>query len=379
MKVLYYFQKYNTVMYNWQVENFVAEMKMNNCEIEIFNPLLFETVDIANEKVVEKIKSIKYDLFMTCHNEEILYISTLKEIKKSGIPTLLFCPDNLLAPFNHENIANLFDLVWLTSKETKYLFDKWGCRSVFLPYAANPYLYKPDYSMDEISALGFIGTPHGTRMDHINTLVDAGIHVVVHTASTNMQQPIVSTSAKNYVKAVKNYVRYPIGRKLLVASVIDKSKKRMFHLDNPCLQIEKPVPFAEMAKYSCAYAAMLSFTDARSTGVLTHPVPIINLRHFELPMSGALQFTTYSDELASYFEENKEIILCRDRNEYIEKARYWLQDKNESKRKQMKIAARNRAVREHTWNNRFQTIFELLGLSIEKGASCIIKNVDVEN
>lgn len=349
-------------MYNWQIENIVDEMLHHNCNIDVFNPLLYDNLDTANEKLIEHISKHKYDIFMTCHNEEVLYLSTLNEIKKRGIPTLLFCPDNLLAPFNHEKIASLFDLVWLTSKETKYLFDKWGCNTVFLPYAANPYLYIPDYSMNSLNALGFIGTPHGTRMDHINTLVDAGVRVVVHTSISNLQQPIVATSANSYIKAFKNYLRYPIGRKLLVASIIDKSKKRSFHMDNPNLKIEEPVPFSEMSRYSCAYDAMLSFTDARSTGVLRHPVSIINLRHFELPMSGALQFTTYSDELAGYFKEDKEIILCRDSNEYVEKAKYWLQDKNATKRKQMKVAARLRAEKEHTWYNRFKVIFDILNL-----------------
>ena len=124
----------------------------------------------------------------------------------------------------------------------------------------------------------------------------------------------------------------------------------------------RSVPFEEMAKYSCAYAAMLSFTDARSTGVLKNPVPIINLRHFELPMSGALQFTSYSDELAGYFEDEKEIILCKSKEEYVERAKYWLKPENAEKRKLMKLAARKRAVAEHTWHNRFEKIFELLGI-----------------
>lgn len=107
---------------------------------------------------------------------------------------------------------------------------------------------------------------------------------------------------------------------------------------------------------------MLSFTDARSTGVLKRPVPIINLRHFELPMSGALQFTSYSDELASYFKDGEEIILCRSKEEYIERAKYWLKPENAEKRKKMKLAARKRAVAEHTWHKRFDKIFELLDI-----------------
>ena len=359
MKILYYFRNLGTAMYMWQVYHIVDELAHYDCTVDIFNPSDYESLDQANEQLLKKVKTEKVDLFMTCHNESLLYIDTLKKIKSLGIPTLLFCPDNLLAPFNHEHIARFFDLVWLTSHETKYLFDKWGCRSVFLPYAANPFMYKPDYSMDEIQSLGFIGTPHGTRMDHINDLVDAGVSVTVHTALKNSHPKVVSAPMNSYIRTLGAYIRYPIGRKLLIASMIDKSKKRVFHLNNN-LTIKEPVPFEEMAKYSCAYAAMLSFTDARSTGVLKNPVSIINLRHFELPMSGALQFTTYSDELASYFEDGEEIILCRSKEEYIERAKYWLKPENAEKRKGMKLAARKRGVAEHTWHNRFEKVFDLL-------------------
>lgn len=347
-------------MYMWQVYHIVNELARYECTVDIFNPNDFATLDEANEQLLRKLKESPYELFMTCHNEELLYISTIKEIRTLGIPTLLFCPDNLLAPFNHEHVAKYFDLVWLTSRETKYLFDRWKCTSIFLPYAANPFMYKPDYSMNEIEALGFIGTPHGTRMDHINVLVDAGVPVVVHTASKNSVQKVVSAPISSYIKTLGACIRYPIGRKLLRASIIDKSKKRAFHVENENLTIKEPVPFEEMAKYSCAYAAMLSFTDARSTGVLKNPVPIINLRHFELPMSGALQFTSYSDELASYFKDGEEIILCKNKEEYIEKAKYWLRPENAEKRNKMKLAARERAVKEHTWHDRFERIFELL-------------------
>ena len=362
LKILYYFRNLGTAMYMWQVYHIVDELAHYDCVVDVFNPNDYETLDEANNQILKKLRDGSYDLFMTCHNEKLLYISTVIEIKKIGIPTLLFCPDNLLAPFNHEHIAKYFDLVWLTSQETKYLFDKWGCKSVFLPYAANPFMYKPDYSMNEKQSLGFIGTPHGTRMDHINDLVDAGVSVTVHTAFKNSHQNVVSAPMNSYIKALEAYIRYPIGRKLLIASIIDKSKKRAFHLDNNNLIIREPVPFEEMAKYSCAYAAMLSFTDARSTGVLKKPVSIINLRHFELPMSGALQFTSYSDELASYFKDGEEIIMCKSEEEYIERARYWLKPENGEKRKEMKLAARKRAVAEHTWYNRFEKVFELLEL-----------------
>ena len=125
-------------------------MACHGVDIEIFSPLDYENVEVANAELIAKIKEIDYDMFMTCLNEEHLYYETLEQIKKYGIPTVLFCPDNLVAPFNHRHIANRFDLVWLTSIETEYLFKQWGCNTIFLPYAANPHFLTPTHSSEEI-------------------------------------------------------------------------------------------------------------------------------------------------------------------------------------------------------------------------------------
>jgi len=365
MNILYYYRNEGTFMYTWQIEHIVSELKMHECFIDILNPLDYENLQQANEAVLEKIKTGKYALFMTCLNEKYLYNETVISIKKNGTPTLLFCPDNLLAPFIDENNAKLYDLVWLTSKETEFLYKKWKCNTVFLPYAANPFLFVPVYT-EEISAAGFIGNPHGSRVDRINSLTTSGIDVVVHNkkrengikkAQAQVKTQPVFTKTQN----LKNFMRYSIGRKILIASVVDKISKHEF-VNNEHLRFDYQIPFEMMAEVTCKYAIMLSFSDAKSTGVLKNPVPIINLRQFEIPMAGGLQFTTYTEELSNYFEDGKEIIMCKSRDEYIEKAKYYLRDEQSELRMKMKLAARKRAENEHTWFCRFSTIFEKLGV-----------------
>lgn len=364
MKVLYYFRKLNTPMYMWQIYHIVDELAHYNCTIDVFNPGEFDSVDEANEKVLNKVQNIKYDLFMTCHNESLLYPITLQQIKKKGIPTLLFCPDNLVAPFNHREIAPLFDLVWLTSYETEYLFKRWHCKTVVLPYAANPFFLKPNLKQRERMCVGFIGTPHGSRIDRINKMLDSQIPICVHTKSDAFASQLVSAPINSYLKVLKDSIRYPIGVKLVYASIIDKLKHRNLHTDSPYLYREDVVPLEQLANKNCEYALVLAFAEANSTGVLKNPVPIVNLRNFEIPMSGGLQITRYTDELASYFENDKEIILCKDDEEFKEKAQFYLDTKNDDLRLRMKLAARKRAEKDHTWMRRFDVVFHELGFKI---------------
>ena len=114
------------MMYQWQKYHIIDEMAEHNCQIDILSPLSYESIEEANEEIVKKLRDNCYDLFLTCLTSTHLFPETIKRIRELGIPSLLFCPDNLVAPFNHEKIAPLFDTVWLTSSETEYLFKKWN-------------------------------------------------------------------------------------------------------------------------------------------------------------------------------------------------------------------------------------------------------------
>lgn len=362
MKILYYFLDLPTNMFQWQKYHIINELAAHDIFINIFSPLKYSGIEQANEMLLKAINSNKYSMFMTCLNETYLYLDTLQEIKKSGIPTLLFCPDNLTAPFNHKTIASFFDLVWLTSVETEYLFKRWGAKTIFLPYAANPNFLKPIYMQHEILRVGFVGTPHGSRINRINNLLDGGIPVTAYTASENFDNKLIKASMSEYLKKIALWIRYPIGRRLLFAAICDKLGHRELTDKKNCLEIRAPVPLEKLSEINGSYALILSFTDADSTGILKHPVPIVNLRNFEIPMSGGLQFTMYSTEIAEYFEDGKEIVLAHSIEEYIDKAKFYLKSEQASLRKRMKFAARRRAEMQHTWYNRFLWIFQVLGL-----------------
>lgn len=81
-------------------------------------------------------------------------------------------------------------------------------------------------------------------------------------------------------------------------------------------------------------------------------------------MCGGLQFASYNEELASYFEEDKEIVLYRSKEEMLDKAKFYLDSSHSNQVMNMKVAARKRAENEHTWNIRFTKVFENLGLKV---------------
>lgn len=367
MKILYYFKELPIPMYQWQRFHIFDELKIHECYVDVFNPLDYDTIEIANYKLIEYIKKNKYDLFMTPHNEKDLYLETLDKIKNIGILTLLICYDNLIIPYYHKNICSHFDLVWLTSQETSYLFKKWDSETIFLPYAANPYFMIPEKSIDEVEKVVFLGTPYGSRINKLNVLLTNNIDVDLYANIENRENfksnKFNEQNLINYIEPMINLLKFKIGRNVIKGAIRQKIlSNNTLDLNNEKLKIMKSVKLNDMRNIYNRYAISLSTTEARNTGILKKPVDIVNLRSFEIPMSAGIQLCRYTNELTQYFEEDKEILFYRSDDELIEKCEYYLRPENKKIRDRIRNNARKRAENDHTWFCRFRKVFDYLGL-----------------
>lgn len=369
IRILYYFPEKEINMHQWQRIHFFDELARNNIYIEVFNPLHYPNIDEAQLELVKYAKQNihRFDLFFTGIGDNLLSPAIVSEIKNAGLPTLLICFDNLHAPFMHRKLAPAFDLVWLTSFETQYLFNQWGANSIFLPYAANPYFFTPA-NFPEVKTVGFIGTPYGGRINKIKFLSENNIQVSVYSdfnrqpSKTPLKGP---RKKKEIVSDIFNLLGFSVGREILLSELKLKCQlKNKMSVLSPSknIAIFSSLSFDEMSQLHEAFAMSLSVTDIRNTYLLRKPIYKLHLRTFEIPMSGGLQITNYTDEIASYFEDGKEIILYKSDEELIAKAKFYLHDSQMNTRKKMKMAARKRAESEHTWINRFSTVFKQLGL-----------------
>lgn len=370
MKILYFFRELNTPMYWWQRNHLIDELVRYGHEIITFNPLDYSSIDEANEKVLDVIDNLKQvDLFMSCVDQDNIYADTVKRIKQKGIPTCMVAWDNLELPYKQKDIAPAFDVVWLTSWETQYLFEKWGCKNiVFATYAANPFVFTPKWSTP-INAVGFIGSPYGSRVNKINDLTEAQIPCQIYSNAlfnkgynTSIGGVHKFDPADVMIKASR-YMRFPIGRKVFFSTIKNKLvKKAGLNEDTEFLIKNHSVSDEEMVSLYSNLALSLNISELRDTYVCKQPIHKVHLRTFEIPMSGGLELASYTEELAGYFEDGKEIVLYKSKEEMIDKARFYLDPKNETLVMQMKQAARMRAESEHTWACRFNEVFKTLNL-----------------
>jgi len=349
-------------MNQWQRFHFIDELQRAGHTVTIYNPLTYRSIDEANELLPKYIadSTIKFDLFVNPAPSSFIYKQTIQAINSIGIPTLLICFDNLHAPFIHKEIAPYFDLVWLTSSETEYLFRKWGCTTIFQPYAANPYIFKPEWGK-EIDSIGFIGTLYDDRVQRINQLTKFSVPCTVYSNMFSGQVSAGGGKQLDYSEIISLLLKlsqFKLGRKVAYARILDKFQSGSNKLIlNPLLTTLPSVPFEEINAIYSNHAMSLNITELRNTFNLKHPIHKLHLRTFEIGMCGGLQIAPFVEELVSYYKDGEEIILCKSDEEFVSKSKFYLKPENESLRLKMKCNARKRSEAEHTWENRFSVVF----------------------
>jgi len=105
-----------------------------------------------------------------------------------------------------------------------------------------------------------------------------------------------------------------------------------------------PLSVEEMIKLYSKSRINLGFSEVR----FSRKLMCLKGRDFEVPMSGGLYLTQDNPELSLVYEVGKEIVTYKDGKDYAEKIKWLLAD--HKKADSIRKAAREKALKEHTWS-----------------------------
>ena len=71
--------------------------------------------------------------------------------------------------------------------------------------------------------------------------------------------------------------------------------------------------------------------------------------------------TGHNDEIAQFYDLGREVDTYCDKSELVDKVRFYLANPDAAER--LREAGYRRAVRDHTWTQRFEELFSKIGLS----------------
>jgi spore maturation protein CgeB len=250
------------------------------------------------------------DLLLTYYSGHQVIADTIRQINALGIVTATFHLDDRLlfrgvmlggqwrGP---AGVARAYDLNLTQAPESLVKYRVEGALPMLWPLAANPQLCYPrevPFRYD----VSFAGTAYGNRIPTIRYLQRHGVQVATFGNG------------------------WPGG----------------------------PIPPDRVQEIFCASRINLNFDDISYTHYQCG-----KLRDFEVPMCGGLMLCTHNPHLGNYFELDREIFTFRTPQECLAQIRRLLSAPELCA--QARRLARERALREHTWDDRFKELLRVIG------------------
>jgi spore maturation protein CgeB len=317
-----------------------------------------------SERLVEAVRAEHrkqpVDVMFAYLLKQLVYPEAIREIGELGIMTLNYWCNGAHQFHLVDEISPAFDYCVVTERASLPLYEEVGARPIYAQLAANPDFYRPhevpfDYDV------AFVGQRYADRPEYVHYLLENGVDVHVWgpgwTSDRSFGEQALGAGVNwKYLR------RHPRGAAQKVAAhaslwarqrraLPPRARRQLASIAGPSLPYEELVLMYSRARISLGFSVC-------GDAAYNDPVKIrqVHLRDFEAPMSGALYFVERQEELEQFYELDREIVCYSSREELLEKVRFYLAHPEEADR--VRRAGHERARRNHTWQQRFDRLFE---------------------
>lgn len=277
------------------------------------------------------------DLFFSYFYSAMCTAPVIEAIGALGIPTMnWYCN----ASYQLHLVAEIAPAyTWCLVPERFRLkdYEQLGANPIYMQEAANPSVYRPYPDEPQRYDLSFVGMCYGDRPDFVRLLAESGLTVHVFGPG---------------------WLQQSRRKQGLLGAFGRRGTRSTRMIAGPPLSDDEMVRLYSQTKVS------LGFSSCGETHRGGERILQVRLRDFEAPASGAFYLVEYTDELAEFFEPDREMVFYRSVEDLADKARYYL--RHEDERERIRRAGYRRAIAEHTWQKRFAQVFRELGLTSER-------------
>ncbi|MDH4185750.1 MAG: glycosyltransferase [Nitrospira sp.] len=325
-----------------------------------------------NRLLAEVARVERPDLIFSVLFKDELDPTRLREVSdRYGVATLnWFCDDHWRFDNYSCRWAPCFTWIVTTAASALPKYAALGYRNVIKSqWACNHSSYRK-MDLPLRYDVTFVGQPHGNRQQMIQSLRHAGISVrvwgrgwesgrisqdemirVFNQSRINLNLANASMPVAAAAAPVEHATVAPSGRmRTRISRTLDK------------------IPFGSRVKAvgkawlrtSGDTASVSDGSEATENSGVCYSEQIKG-RNFEVPGCGGFVLTGRAENLEQYYENGKEVVIFDDRNDLIEKIRYYL--RHESERAAIARAGYDRTLREHTYALRFRDIFRQMGMA----------------
>ncbi|MCL5666500.1 MAG: glycosyltransferase [Patescibacteria group bacterium] len=305
--------------------------------------------DEMNRQLIRKVQEEKPDLLFCFLFTEELKKETIAYItRKTGTKTFnWFADDHWRLPVFSRFWAPLFTMAGTTDSQALAKYESYGITNVIkTQWAANTALCKPvdDLKIERLKdskiedcEIAFVGKKYGNRGSYIaylksHNLPAEGYGKGWETGVVSFREMLeIFSQSKINLNFTESYLSWP------------KEIVKLFIKE-------------ELGKYSLNFQFPISNLQSLAGKRRRQ----IKARIFEVPACGGFLLTGDADNLRDYYEDGKEIVLFKDKNDLVEKCRYYLE--HEGERQAIALAGYQRTIKDHTYEQRFREIFKVMEL-----------------
>ena len=285
----------------------------------------------------------------------------IDELRRSGVPVTNFSCNNAHQFDLVDEISPHFDVNLHAEKDARAKFLAVGANPLWWPMASNPIYFKPVDAPRTVAA-SFVGANYALRARYI-------VHLLQNQVDAHVYGPGWLTGDLSARRALtKRYYFLALAafspsapRRAWASAKLEELDFRSSVARRFPANVHPPVSDEELVTLYSRSHVSLGFLEVYDGHDPTRPVTQhLHLREFEAPMCGALYCTGYLDELAEHFEPDKEVVVYRNQHELLDKVRFYLA--HPAQAAVVREAGLRRALADHTYQRRFQTLFRALGL-----------------
>ena len=277
--------------------------------------------------------------------EESVVIPQMFEELKGEIYTINYTTNYHQFEQLHKNISPHISLNTYISLPHKKAYDEVGANSYWLPMAANPEFYKAQ-KQDLLYDASFVGSAYAFRPEYIWRILQNDININVFGPGWfNNKQ--LNQIIKDYIRTLLIPFQGNENKIRGLDNILRKSIIKLLNQKYPD-KIGNALSDDDMVKVYTGSKIVLNIQESRKNNDIICPEVLYcaNFRDFEVPMSGSMLLTQFSEELLLLYDEDKEIVTYKNEYEMIDKMKFYL--KNNEQRKKIANAGHQRAINNHT-------------------------------
>lgn len=320
------------------------------------------------------------DLFLSYFYNSHFDPAAFARIHHLGIPTVNFYCNSMYQFELVAQIAPKVNFAWHAEKPAAKLYKAVGANPVWVQMAADPKVYYPVPGLTRQPKACFVGQRYADRDRWMAALLRAEVPVDIYgpnwartplppaveatPVNSSDKHAVASGSLASYRQQVLRNLRLqgPIGGAIRTLRQIAyrRQTRKLEPLFAP--YAKGGIPFTQIAPTFSAYEVVLNFSNVWADGRPGSPlIPHVRLRDFEAPMCKTCYITGFTEELTEFYEPGKEVDTYTTSSELVDKVRYYLNHPDAAQK--LRQAGYQRALRDHTWKNRFMELFGKIGVA----------------